>query len=201
MAPCLVILLLAAGSSSRMRGRDKLMEVVEGQPLIRRALERALGTGLPVMVTLPAPDHPRARAVGNDLADLVYVPDAAEGMSASIRRGIEALPPDTGGVMILPADLPDLNSKDLLRMASTWVKSPDMILRATSANGDPGHPVIFPYGYFGDLAAVTGDRGARMVLSDHARRVRHLPLAGNRATTDLDTPEAWAAWRTAQDAP
>ncbi len=199
MAPCLVILLLAAGSSSRMRGRDKLMEIVESQPLLRRTLERAIGTGLPVMVTLPGPDHPRARSIGNDGADLVYVPDAAEGMSASIRRGVDALPPEAGGVMILPADLPDLNSKDLLRMASTWVKAPDMILRATSVEGQPGHPVIFPSAYFRDLAEVTGDCGARMVLSDHARRVRHLPLAGTRAITDLDTPEAWEAWRAAQD--
>lgn len=199
MAPCLVILLLAAGSSSRMRGRDKLMEIVEGQPLLRRTLERALGTGLPVMVTLPDAAHPRARAIGNDGADLVFVPDAAEGMSASIRRGIDALPPEASGVMILPTDLPDLNSKDLLRMASTWVKAPDMILRATSAEGQPGHPVIFPSAYFHELASVSGDRGARMVLSDHARRVRHLPLAGTRAITDLDTPEEWEAWRAAQN--
>ena len=36
------ILILAAGQSRRMRGRDKLMEVVEGQPLIRRQAEMAL---------------------------------------------------------------------------------------------------------------------------------------------------------------
>ncbi len=41
----LPILILAAGASTRMRGRDKLMEPVEGRPLIRRQAEMARAAG------------------------------------------------------------------------------------------------------------------------------------------------------------
>ena len=55
------ILLLAAGSSSRMRGGDKLLEPVAGRPLLTRIAEAALATGLPVHVALP-PDRPASAA-------------------------------------------------------------------------------------------------------------------------------------------
>jgi CTP:molybdopterin cytidylyltransferase MocA len=52
------ILILAAGASSRMAPRDKLLEQIDGQPLIARSLRTALATGLPVTLTLP-PDRPK----------------------------------------------------------------------------------------------------------------------------------------------
>ena len=45
------IVILAAGASSRMRGRDKLLELVDGVALLRRQVERALNTGAKVFVT------------------------------------------------------------------------------------------------------------------------------------------------------
>ena len=57
------ILLLAAGSASRMRGGDKLLEDVHGAPCLQVMAKRALATGQPVLVTLPSSDHPRAACV------------------------------------------------------------------------------------------------------------------------------------------
>ena len=58
------IILLAAGQSSRMRGRDKLLEMVDGQPLLRRQAAMALAvTDAPVLVALPAAPHPRYDAI------------------------------------------------------------------------------------------------------------------------------------------
>ena len=95
---------------------------------------RALATGCPCFVTLHGPDHPRARLIGT--AKPVFVPGASEGMAASIRNGIAALPENIDGVMILPADMPDIQSDDLKRVASQF--DPGTILRATSHDGTPG---------------------------------------------------------------
>jgi molybdenum cofactor cytidylyltransferase len=45
------------------------------------------------------------------------------------------------------------------------------------------------------LMELTGDQGARAVLQRHADKILYTALPGQHATTDLDTPEAWAAWR------
>ena len=190
------ILILAAGASSRMRGGDKLLERVAGHPLLRVMLERAVtAADGPVLCTLPAPDHPRAACLEGLAVQAVLVPDSAAGMSASIRAGVTAVPQDCSAVMVLPADMPEVTADDIALMLSEHAAQPGVILRAMDRDGVPGHPVIFPADLFPALRAVDGDRGARDVLQVHADRIRRVALPDHHATTDLDTPEAWADWR------
>lgn len=190
------ILLLAAGSSSRMRGGDKLLEQVGGEPLLTRIARAALATGAPVTVTLP-PDRPaRTAALAGLPVARVTVPDPAQGMSASLAVGLGAIPP-TRGILLLLADLPEITADDLRHLLSLWQQEPEAILRATAADGTPGHPVAFPPDLRDDLLTLRGDEGARAVLIRHRARLKTVPLPGTHATTDLDTPEDWAAWRAA----
>lgn len=185
------ILLLAAGASSRMRGADKLLEDMDGEPLLTLMCRRAAETGLPVFVTLPSLSHSRAAAIRG--ATPIAVPDAAEGMAASIRRGIAALPPETEAVMILPADMPEITAQDMVLLATRQEGPQGPILRACTEDGTPGHPVLFPRRCFAALQTLKGDQGARLVLA--GEDIRMISLPGNHALTDLDTPEAWAKWR------
>mgnify|MGYP005755849719 CR=1 FL=1 len=179
-----------------MRGGDKLLEQVAGRPLLRLMLERAVDVAAgPVLCTLPGPDHPRMACLDGLPVTPVPVPDASEGMGASIRAGVSALPDGCGAVMILPADLPELEAEDLRVLMTAWRNDPTAILRATDQTGNHGHPVIFPADLFAALTKCHGDAGARDVLRAHAERIIAVPLPGHRATTDLDTPEDWAAWR------
>lgn len=195
----LTILLLAAGSSSRMRGEDKLLQEVDGQPLLRLMAGRALATGCPVLVALPPEPGPReATLAGCDLT-LCHVHDADKGMAHSIRAGVAQLPGTCTAVMILPADMVELDEADLQVMVRAWQALPrDTILRGTSESGDPGHPVVFPQRDFAALGQLSGDQGARAVLQAHADRITPIPLPAHHALTDLDTPEDWQAWRAAR---
>ena len=198
----IAILIPAAGSSSRMRGRDKLTEAVGDVPMLRHQAQMALATGAHVCVTLPDHTHPRAEALAGLPVQLVAVPDSHLGMSASIRRGVAMLPRGMKAVMILPADMPELLSDDLRRLIDGFLASPHpMLQRATAEDGTPGHPVLFPADCFSALQQLSGDQGAREVLKANGHRLRAVALDGNRALVDLDTPEAWAAWRGARRAP
>ncbi|MGK8236056.1 NTP transferase domain-containing protein [Roseovarius sp. MS2] len=189
------ILVPAAGASSRMRGTDKLLEMVRGQPLLRDRVTLALGTGCDVAVTLPPEGLARRTALKGLDATLLPVPDAATGMSASLRAGATwAMAEGVTALMVLLPDLPDLTADDMKIMLQ--VNDYEHIFRACDADGTPGHPVILPARLLPDLAQITGDTGARDLLRTHP--VTPVPLPGQHATTDLDTPEAWAAWRAAQ---
>ncbi|MBP0483049.1 nucleotidyltransferase family protein [Sagittula salina] len=198
----IAILIPAAGSSSRMRGKDKLLETVCGVPLLRHMAEAAIATGAHVAVTLPDYDHPRATALAGLPVQLVGVPDSKEGMSASLRRGVGMLPRNMSAVLILPADMPEIETDDLLHLIAGFKSVPHPLLQqATTEDGVPGHPVLFPRDCFQAMAQLTGDMGAREVLRANRHRLRLVTLPGNRALTDLDTPEAWAQWRGDCDAP
>lgn len=186
------VLLPAAGASRRMRGRDKLLEQVDGIALLRRSALRALATGAEVAVTVPEAS-PRAQTLtALDLTILEI--DATEGMAASLRAGAawaDAL--GASALMIALPDMPDIASADMQAMFAAQADQPDTPMRATSEDGRPGHPVILPRALFAALQRLHGDTGARDVLQNHPPRLH--PLPGQRAVTDLDTPEAWAAWR------
>ena len=185
------ILVLAAGASSRMRGVDKLLEPVDGMPLLLRAARAALRAAPDVIVGLPAGN----RIHRAWLADLpVRVVEVAErAMSATVRAGVAACRSDA--LLLHLADMPEIEADDLSAVVTAWQASDAAILRATAADGTPGHPVCFARSLFPALAALRGDDGARAVL--RGRDVMRVPLPGRRALLDLDTPEAWIEWREA----
>lgn len=190
------ILILAAGTSSRMRGRDKLMEDVDRIPLLRRTVLRALATGCAVFVTLPAAPHARYTALSGLGVTSIPVGDADEGINASLRAGLAALPQGSDAVMVLLADMPDLTTDDLNTvMQAVDLGSETLIWRATTQAGASGHPIVFSKTLFAELIMLEGDAGGSRVVKKHHDRTLFVPLPDSRARTDLDTPEAWASWR------
>ena len=198
MTPTVHVLILAAGASSRMRGTDKLLQPVGNLPLLRHVAGLALATGAPVTVTLPPEADARSAALaGLDLRTLI-VPDASLGMSRSLVAGIAALTPVAGirdGLMILPADMPAFTVSALSDLITRFQSDPDWILRGGTSDGEAGHPAVFPRAFWPALAGITGDEGGRSVIQANKGRVRVIPLPGQMAVLDLDTPEDWAAWR------
>ena len=180
-----------------MGRRDKLLEMIDGQPLLVRQANRALATGAPVYVTTRHDRPARIAALdGLDVAQ-VHVADPDQGLSASIRAGVAALPGDVTALLVLLPDLPNIETADLHTMIAAQAAAPGKILRATAPDGTPGHPTIFPSTFFAALSALTGDTGAQALLRQEG--FTPVPLLGNRAITDLDTPEDWAQWRAARD--
>jgi CTP:molybdopterin cytidylyltransferase MocA len=180
-----------------MRGADKLAEVVAGQPLLRRQAQiaRAATRGA-VLVTLPDAAHQRAEQLHALDVRIVPVPRAREGMSASLKAGIAALPAGSPAVMILLADLPELEATDLGRVLDAVApESGTRVWRGATAEGKPGHPLVIHAELFPAFQALAGDTGGREVLAEYRDRTQLIPLPGQRALRDLDTPEAWAAWR------
>ncbi len=181
-----------------MRGVDKMLEPVDGQPLIRRQAMAALATGQPVWVALPVRSPLRRAAIAGLAVTDVPVDAAERGISRSIIAGNAAIPAQFGLLLWL-ADLPDIGTVDLLRMVSAAQSAPKSIIRATTQDGKPGHPVYFPSALRPVLAHLAGDSGARDVLQDLVAQTVMVPLPGNRALTDLDTPEDWSDWRASRN--
>ena len=187
------ILVLAAGASSRMAPRDKLLEPVHDEALIRRQTRLACETACPVFV---ATTKTRAKALEGLACTPVWIEDPSQGMAASLRAGLaEARQINPPAVMILPADMPDFTLSALNAILNAWQEAPGKILRGQAETGQPGHPAIFPADLFDELAQMQGDQGGRAVLQAHPDRIRLYPLPGLMAITDLDTPDDWANWR------
>jgi molybdenum cofactor cytidylyltransferase len=202
--PRIAAILLAAGASRRMRGADKLLEPLpDGRPVLRAAAEAALASRADIALAVLPPNATARRDALSGLGmEIVEAPDCAEGMAASLRAGLRAAADRADAVVVLLADMPEVGADDIDRLIAAFDPAEGReIVRAVAADGAPGHPVLFGRRFFETLAALTGDRGAREVLRDAADFVVEVPTSGRSALIDLDTPEAWAAWRAAPPVP
>lgn len=187
-------LILAAGASSRMRGRDKLLEPVGGIPALRRCAERALASNVDAVAVVVGPnqDTRRNALAGLDVA-IIESKESVQGLSRSIRSGLAAAPPETAALMILLPDMPEIETDDMNAVIAG--RGTADVVRAATADGRPGHPVLIARELFPRLARLGGDQGLRSVIRPNQDRVRLIPRPGERALLDLDTPDEWAAWR------
>lgn len=197
-----LIVLPAAGASSRMEGRDKLIEPIEGQPLLRRQTQAAIKSGCPVMVCLPVKHGPRHDAIDGLNVTTVTVRDAAEGLGATLRTAAlfaARHAPDRHMMILLP-DVPGIGPFDVKSVITAFeAAGSDTPTRATDDQNRPGTPLIVPIRLISAFADLSGDDGGKSIL--HKEKVQLVPLSDARATTDLDTPEAWAEWRARTNTP
>lgn len=180
-------MILAAGSSRRL-GRPKLLIPYEGTPMLLRAVQAALEAGCaPVLVVLGA-DRERYRPLLRDSpARVVVNADHAEGMSASIRAGIRALPAGVDAAVILLADQPRIDGPIVRRLIAAYGATGRRIV-AARYGPVVGAPVLFDRGLFLELLLLEGDQGARQVMETHAADVAAVEIPP-QAGLDVDVPE------------
>src|ERR1700722_1536373 len=98
-------ILLAAGESRRM-GRNKLLLLLEGEPLVRRACRRGLAAGLDPLIVVLGHESERVQEALTGLDCRFSVNAEAGGpMSGSLHCGLRALPADAEGAVVMLADM------------------------------------------------------------------------------------------------
>lgn len=193
-------IVLAAGSSSRMSGPQKLLLEVEGMPMVRHAVESASDGGCQQVVVVYSAREVK-EAVG-DSAELVHNPDAKTGMASSLKVGLRALRPEIEAAAVLLGDQPLVGSRTIAALLRAWRREGSRPAVAVSKKGDsdegtPGRPavhwtppVVLAREMWDDLNALEGDAGARQILDGHPELLDTVPAPGR--PDDIDTPEDYA---------
>ncbi|WP_410787949.1 NTP transferase domain-containing protein [Kribbella sp. C-35] len=159
-------LVLAAGAGRRMGTPKALIRDAAGVTWAARTARLLTEAGCsPVVVVVgAAADQVRAE-LSTEPVELVEATDWNEGMGASLRTGLTALPPTAGSVVVVTVDVPGLTGEVVRRVVER--AGEDVLVRATYL-GAPGHPVVIGRDHWdGVIASARGDEGARGYLRDH----------------------------------
>ncbi len=194
-APRVVAVLLAAGRSTRMGGRNKLLLDWRGKPLVAHAADALLDTGLDrVIAVLGHQAEAVKAALGDRSLHLVENPNPARGLSTSLRRGLAALPDGTDGVLVALGDMPGITAGMVRRLIAAFDPVEGRVICVPTLGGRRGNPVLFARRFVPEMMDVDGDVGARPVLAAHAHEITEVPMddmdCAEAVHWDVDTPEA-----------
>jgi molybdenum cofactor cytidylyltransferase len=169
-------IVLAAGASKRL-GQPKQLAKINDETLLQRAIRTAHEAGCaPIIVILGA--HHAEILASTNLHPAVCVINNAwqEGIASSIRLGVEAVPKEAEGALLLTCDQPAISAAHLRSLMATGNTT------ASAYAGRHGVPAYFPASMFAELIKLRGDAGAREFL----RNTATVDLSGGEL--DIDTP-------------
>ena len=187
-------LVLAAGRSTRMGAVNKMLAEIGGKPLVRIAAEQAVASHAHPVIVVTGHEREKVEAALNGLpVRFVHNADYAEGLGTSLKAGIAAVPEEADAVVVCLGDMPQVDAALINRLIAAFDPERGALVVVPSIDGRRGNPVVWSRRFFHDLMAIQGDVGARHLIGNYAEVVVEVPVAGEAALTDVDTPESLLA--------
>ncbi len=189
-------IVLAAGQSRRMRQINKLLQEVDGKPMVARVVDTVLAAGISHLVVVTGHQAPLVEAAlsGRNIR-FAHNPEYAEGLSTSLRYGLAALSGDVEGALICLGDMPWIKTAHLHKLMGAFNPAEGRAICLPTTRGKRGNPNLWSRQFFGDMARITGDVGARHLIGEYADLVTEVPIEDDAIFVDVDDPAALAAAR------
>ncbi|PWC34365.1 molybdopterin-binding/glycosyltransferase family 2 protein [Azospirillum sp. TSO35-2] len=194
-APRVTALVLAAGRSSRMGPTNKLLADVHGTPLVARAVDAALASqATNVIVVTGHQGESVAAALADRPVTFVHNPAFADGLSSSLRAGLAAVPSESDAVVVCLGDMPRVASAVIDRLIAAYNPLEGRAICVPTTHGKQGNPVLWDRAFFTEMAALSGDAGAKRLIGQHADRLCEVAVDDAGILYDVDTPELLAGY-------
>ena len=185
-------IVLAAGQGRRFGPEPKLLAEFDGKPLVRHAVEAALGAQVMTVIVVVGEREAEIRAALGGLP-VIYMPnpDWADGLSTSLQAGFNARPDAAEAVVVMLGDMPRVSSGLVDGLIQAWNDAghPDAVVPVRE--GRRGNPVLLATRLGPDIDELQGDTGAAPLLRGRPG-VLEWATDDPAVAADVDTPDALA---------
>ncbi len=178
------VLLLAAGRGVRFGGDKRLALLSDGKTMLEATLANVQASDLPTVVCLANGEDAAVEICDRMHVEFVICKNAERGMGHTLAEGVAHIS-SWCGVLVALADMPFIQATTYRQLGESL--STDTICRPV-CDGHAGHPVAFGGNYFVELATLSGDVGARELLSKYANKVSSVYCADRGVLRDIDRP-------------
>jgi molybdenum cofactor cytidylyltransferase len=193
-APRVAAVILAAGQSRRMGRVNKLLAKVDGKPMVHWAVKAATASVADPVIVVLGHEAERVREALADF-DVIFVENAdfAQGISSSVNRGIVALPEAVDGTIVCLGDMPRVTAAEIDRLIAAFNPVEGREICIPTWQGKRGNPTLIGRRFFPEIREITGDVGARHLISAYPDLCCEVEMSGNAVLVDVDTQKALAA--------
>ena len=191
-APTIAAVVLAAGRSRRMAPHNKLLVADRtGKPMIARVIDNVLSSNArPVLVVTGHQAEQIQHALGGRPVRYVHAADYAEGLSASLKAGIAAVPEECAAALVCLGDMPLVTGRMIDRLLAAYDPDEGRQIVLPTFRGKQGNPMLWDRRFFAEILQISGDSGARFLLGKHLETVAEVEMADDAVLRDFDTTES-----------
>lgn len=193
----MIAVILAAGLSKRFGGK-KLLEKINGKPMILHVAELVTSYGFEQKILVYS-DEEVLKAVSDycmkdSVFHFLFNGRAAEGLSTSIKLAVENAEPDRkgDGIMFFVGDQPFIDERTVRKLIGAFHQGNGSII-VPSYGANRGNPVIFSIKWFEQLKNLVGDVGGRIIMREHPEEVFEVTIEDSEIGKDIDTKEEYNA--------
>ncbi|MEC8622960.1 MAG: NTP transferase domain-containing protein, partial [Pseudomonadota bacterium] len=188
-------IILAAGQSRRMGKENKMLIKIDGKPMVRHAVEAVMQAGInKICVVTVYQSKKLENALDGLKFKLVKNSQYSEGLSSSLKAGVNALPKSIEGALVMLGDMPRVNPTHLNLLIEAFNPDENKLICVPTSQGKRGNPVLWHKRFFSSISEVSGDVGARHLIGEYDDYVVDVEMNDNAVILDLDTPEAVQAY-------
>jgi molybdenum cofactor cytidylyltransferase len=195
---------LAAGMSTRM-GRNKLLLTFRDKPLVVHAVDTLLASKASEIIVVLGHESQKVWDQLEDYAGpvsnggqrhrvrLVKNPDYRDGLSTSVRTGVQAVSPEAEAIMIYLADQPLLEPADVDRIIAAFAtaKVNDKMIVVPFFKGERGNPVLLDASLRDSILGIVGDVGCKGVIKRYPEKVYAIEMENDHVVRDVDDVQAY----------
>ncbi|MHA7100979.1 nucleotidyltransferase family protein [Roseivirga pacifica] len=183
--------LVAAGLSSRMQGKNKMLLPFGDKAVIEATYQQLAKAGLTKVVVV-------AGAYFNEIKESLELREGdciienrlyKEGLTTSIQAGVKELV-QVDAIMICLGDMPLLKTNDYQFLIKSFAKA-DKTIQVPFYNKQKGNPVIFARKHFNEILNHTEMNGCSVIVKQNKAAVQQLSVSTDRFILDIDTPEEY----------
>jgi molybdenum cofactor cytidylyltransferase len=191
-APNIAGIVLAAGRSRRMAPHNKLLVTDRtGKTMIARVVDNVLSSkARPILVVTGHQAEQIEHVLGGRPVRYVHAPDYAQGLSASLKAGIAAMPEDCAAALVCLGDMPLVTGRMIDRLLESYDPEEGRLIVLPTFRGKQGNPMIWDKRFFPEILAISGDSGARFLTGKYMESVAEVEMADDAVLRDFDTTES-----------
>jgi len=188
-------IVLAAGRSRRMAPLNKLLVAdSQGVPMVARVVDNVLASHARPVIVVTGHERERVEeALAGRPVIFAHAEHYAEGLSASLKAGLAALPEEAEGFLVCLGDMPLVSGAMLDRLIAAFDPEEGRAIVMPTFRGKQGNPMLWSREFLPEMMSITGDVGARHLVGRHADRLVEVEMADDAVLRDFDTTEAMKA--------
>ena len=184
-------ILLAAGQSKRMNGKNKLNKMINNQPLINYSINNILESNIDELIVVVGYQEEIIKKLitVNKKIKIISNKNFESGMASSIKEGLKHLSKKTEYFFICLGDMPNINKQ----IYNSLIKSRNRHqIIVPTYKGQRGNPVLFDKSMKEIIINIEGDNGAKKIINMHENKTYVFETNDQSIIQDFNTQESFS---------